>query len=139
MMFRLNGIKFKAIGFGAVIMILVVVSATVMWLITDAAWNAMRRARGERAVPDAHERLVFQNIYEENEKEQLDQEREPYYREREAWDDAVWSEKKELSRLYHPFEFSRFHKQSWNWEYLEKGDHALVVTICTTRAKKWSM
>ena len=132
MMFRLNGIKFKAIGFGAVIMILVVVSATVTWLITDAAWNAMRRARGERAVPDAHERLVFQNIYKENEKEQLDQEREPYYREREAWDDAVWSEKKELSRLYHPFEFSRFHKQSWNWEYLEKGDHALVVTICTS-------
>ncbi|MFM9148332.1 MAG: hypothetical protein ACKORI_09530, partial [Verrucomicrobiota bacterium] len=49
-----------------------------------------------------------------------------------SWNVAAHAEREELSRLYYPFEFSRFYKQSWNWEYLRTGDRALVVTICTS-------
>jgi len=123
----MNGVR---LWLGLILMLTILVTG--LCLVISSAWNAVRRHNGARVAPEAHELLVFKHLDLEREGEILDRERSAYYRENESWNVAAHAEREELSRLYYPFEFSRFHKQSWNWEYLRTGDRALVVTICTS-------
>ncbi len=132
MNFHFKNVKLPSVRLWLVLIATLTIGVMGLCLVVSSAWNAARRHSGARLSPEPHELQVFQNLNREKQEDERERERMAYFRENESWSTAASAEREELSRLYHPFEFSRFHKQSWNWEYLLTGDRALVATICTS-------
>lgn len=110
----------------------IIIAAVVTCLLADTAWNSFRRALNKRIAPEEFELTVFKNLVEEKQETARIEERDRYRVIGDSRSAAERAEMDELRRLYYPFEFSNVHKQSWNWTYLDMGDHALLAFISTS-------